>query len=154
MTQPGSVNLPLTQDGATFRLDIALGVLEITVCTPRILRVRLVIDGQPPGPTYVEPRDWDPVNIEVGGRQPTVIDTGAFRLVLEENPLSLVFQDGSGALLLRAPIDDGLVVDSVRRRGVANPAIDSRSLTCRTSTFHRTLHLARRTAFLWAGRGR
>ncbi len=127
MTQPSSANLPISQAEATLTLACAHGVLEITVCTPRILRVRLALEGQVNGPTYVEPRRWDRVNHEVGAEKPTVLDTGAFRLRLEENPLSLVFQDASGALLLRAPIDDGLAVDSLRRRSGPGSAADSQS---------------------------
>src|SRR4051794_12547861 len=99
MTHPGSAGLPDTREGAMLRLDTAHGPLEITVCTPRIVRVRLALGDQASGPSYVKDRPWDRVKHDIGSGKPTVLATGAFRLRLEENPLSLLFEDGSDSLL-------------------------------------------------------
>ena len=81
----------LTREGATFSVVTALGQLEITVCTPRIVRVRLVLDGQPQGPSYLEPHQWQPVELVVREGSPTLIETGALCVRIDPQPLTLTF---------------------------------------------------------------
>src|ERR687883_436642 len=61
--------------GSTLRLGTALGQLEVTVCTPRIVRVRLAPDGRPASPSYLAPRAWPPVEFVVRPGEPLAIDT-------------------------------------------------------------------------------
>jgi len=117
MTDPA--HLSLRREGTTLSLAAALGKLEITVCTPRIVRVRLVQDDQSGGPSYVEPRDWPPVAMEVRTGHPTMVETGALTIRIDENPLRLTFGDAHGAPLLRAPIDEGILVEAIRREPTA-----------------------------------
>src|SRR5205807_4798703 len=89
-----------------------LGQLEVTVCTPRIVRVRSALDGRPAPPSYLAPRAWPPVEFAVRPGEPMAIDTGSLMLRVETNPLCLAFGDSSGHVMLRAPVEGGVQRES------------------------------------------
>ncbi|MGH2390002.1 MAG: TIM-barrel domain-containing protein [Chloroflexota bacterium] len=125
MTPDLAPSFPLTRDGSTVSVATPLGTLQITVCTPRIVRIRLVQEGQLSGFSYVEPREWPTLAIDLTSGEPTRVNTGAFTVRFQTTPLGLVFEDPSGTTLLRAPIDAALVVDTVHRRTTtSNAAVD------------------------------
>ena len=107
--------------GATFSVATALGQLDITVCTPRIVRVRLVLDGQPQGPSYLEPHQWPPVELVVREGSPTLIETGALCVRIDPQPLTLTFLDAEGTPLLRAPIAEGVGAEICRTMRAGPP---------------------------------
>jgi alpha-glucosidase (family GH31 glycosyl hydrolase) len=96
--------------GSTLSLGTALGQLEVTVCTPRIVRVRLAPDGRPAPPSYLAPRAWPPVDFAVqpasGPQARSAIETGSLVVEVETNPVCLAFADSSGHVMLRAPVED------------------------------------------------
>ncbi len=65
------------RSGSTLSFATALGRLEVTACAPRIVRVRLRMEGFPDGTSYLAPRDWGPVEMSVSMGEPIVADTGA-----------------------------------------------------------------------------
>ncbi|HKO24996.1 MAG TPA: hypothetical protein VJY65_09725, partial [Chloroflexota bacterium] len=97
--------------GSTLRLGTALGQLEVTVCTPRIVRVRLAPDGRPAPPSYLAPRAWPPVDCAVrpasGPSARSVIEIGSLVVQVETTPVCLAFGDSSGHVMLRAPVEGG-----------------------------------------------
>ena len=82
--------------GSTLNLATALGQLEVTVCTPRIVRVRLALAGQPAPPSYLAARAWPPVELAVRPGEPMAVDTGSLMLQVETNPLCLAFGERGG----------------------------------------------------------
>ena len=89
--------------GSTLSLATGLGQLEVTVCTPRIVRVRLAPDGRPAPPSYLAPRAWPPVDFAVrpaiGPSARSAIDTGSLVVQVETNPVCLAFGDSSGHVM-------------------------------------------------------
>jgi alpha-glucosidase (family GH31 glycosyl hydrolase) len=102
-----------------------LGNVEITVCTPRIVRVRLIQGAAPDTPSYIEPRDWPPVDPSVQSGAPVRVETGALTLQITATPLSLSFADATGRPLLQAPLAAGLAVETVQRQTTQAPGQDS-----------------------------
>src|SRR5205085_10799085 len=98
--------------GSTLSLATALGPLEVTVCTPRIVRVRLAPDGRPAPPSHLAPREWPPVDFAVrpasGPQARSAIETGSLVLEVETNPVCLAFGDSSGHVMLLAPVEGGV----------------------------------------------
>ena len=111
----------LTRVGATFSVATALGQLAITVCTPRIVRVRLVLDGQTQGPSYLELHQWPPVELVVREGSPTLIETGALCVHIDPQPLTLTFLDTGGTPLLRVPIAEGVSAEICRTKRAGPP---------------------------------
>src|SRR2546423_529927 len=101
--------------GSTLSFATALGQIEVTVCTPRIVRVRLALDGQPAPPSYLAPRAWPPVEFAVRPGEPMAIDTGRLMLRVETNPLCLAFGDSSGTVMLCVPVEGGVRRESAGR---------------------------------------
>lgn len=97
------------RSGSTLSFATALGRLEVTACTPRIVRVRLRMEGFPDGTSYLAPRDWGPVEMSVSMGEPIVADTGAVSIRIETTPLRLSFVDAAGRLALRGLLADGVV---------------------------------------------
>lgn len=97
----------------------ALGPLEIDVCTPRIVRVRLAAGGVSLAPSYVAPPagGWPPVEYRVREGEPKEVDTGAFTVRIAADPLRLAFGDALGAML-QAPIAEGVVRETVHPQSV------------------------------------
>jgi len=88
------------------RFTTEAGPLEISICTPRIVRVTL---GAPAALSFVEPRTWAPVAFETAGGEPVRrLATRDLSVDIEARPLRLAFADAAGAWLLREP-DDGRV---------------------------------------------
>src|SRR5205085_6760806 len=79
--------------GSTLSLGTALGQLEVTLCTPRIVRVRLAPNGRPAPPSYLAPRAWPPVDFAVrpasGPQARSAIETGSLTDQAETNPVCL-----------------------------------------------------------------
>jgi alpha-glucosidase (family GH31 glycosyl hydrolase) len=110
----------IRRDDSTFSQTAAQGRLEITLCTPRIARIRLILDDLA-GPAYVAPRAWPAVEVEVRSGHPSVLATDALTIQIDEHPLRLTFGDARGTPLLWAPIDEGVVVDALPRREDPTP---------------------------------
>src|SRR5262249_18168730 len=108
--------------GSTLHFATALGRLEVTACTPRIVRVRLRMEGFPDGTSYLAPRDWAPVELAVDGGEAIAADTGAVSLRIETSPLRLSFADAAGRPTLR-----GLLADGVTREAPAGTSVKSGS---------------------------
>src|SRR6266850_1543484 len=107
------------------RFTSEAGPLEVSVCTPRIVRVTL---GAPAPLSFVEPRTWAPVAFESAGGEPVRVATRDLRVEVETRPLRLAFADAAGEWLLREPDDGGMSVETGGRvRG-------SRSRASSTST--------------------
>jgi alpha-glucosidase (family GH31 glycosyl hydrolase) len=87
------------QVAATLRYRTADGLVELTCCTPRIARLRLVDERA--WPRYLEPRDWPAAPIEVAAGEPTTVTTGAMTLRIGTAPFQVTFGDAAGADLLR-----------------------------------------------------
>ncbi|MDB5059299.1 MAG: Alpha-glucosidase [Chloroflexi bacterium] len=104
--------------GSVLTLASTLGQLQVTICTERIVRVRLLADDSDAGPSYVAtpPDGWPGAGYEVRAGNPTVLSTGALVVRIELDPLNLVFEDGSGTVALRAPQDEGVTRETVRRQ--------------------------------------
>jgi len=111
----------IRRDDSTFSLAAGRGRLEITLRTSRVVRVRLVHDEPDGGHTYLEPREWPAVEVEVRSGHPTVLVTADLTIQIDEHPLVLTFGDTRGTPLLWAPIDEGVVVDAIPRREDPTP---------------------------------
>jgi alpha-glucosidase (family GH31 glycosyl hydrolase) len=109
--------------GPTLSFATTLGQIEITICTPRLVRVRLAPAGVPEGPSYVavSPDAWSPVAYELRDGPPLVVDTGVLTVRVDVDALTLEFAHDAGAPTLRVPIAGGLAGESVRRRAAARP---------------------------------
>ena len=116
--------LAFTRVGATFSVDTALGQLALTVCTPSIVRVLLVLDGQRHGPSYLEPHEWPPVELVVREGTPTLIETGTLCVRIDPQPLTLTFLNAEGTSLLRAPIAEGVIAEACRTRRAGPPTTE------------------------------
>ena len=91
------------------RFTSEAGPLEVSVCTPRIVRVTL---GAPAPLSFVEPRTWAPVAFESAGGEPVRVATRDLRVEVETRPLRLAFADAAGEWLLREPDDGGMSVET------------------------------------------
>src|SRR6266850_916440 len=91
------------------RFTSEAGPLEVSVCTPRIVRVTL---GAPAPLSFVEPRTWAPVAFASAGGEPVRVATRDLRVEVETRPLRLAFADAAGEWLLREPDDGGMSVET------------------------------------------
>jgi alpha-glucosidase (family GH31 glycosyl hydrolase) len=90
---------------------VAGGEVELTLCTPRIVRVRLRLDGQAAAPSYVGPRDWPPVDPAVEeGETALRLETGDLAVEVGTRPLRLAFAAPERGTLVREPDDGGMAV--------------------------------------------
>src|SRR2546423_4818802 len=103
---------------ARLRFTSEAGPLEVSVCTPRIVRVTL---GAPAWLSFVEPRTWAPVAFESAGGEPVRVATRDLRVEVETRPLRLAFADAAGEWLLREPDEGGMSVETGGRGGARVP---------------------------------
>ena len=91
--------------------------------------MRLAAHGRLSGPSYVAvpPEAWPPVAYELRTGPPSLVDTGAFTVRIESDPLALAFEDDAGAVVLRAPIARGMFRESVRRQPATPPDAEVRA---------------------------
>jgi hypothetical protein len=87
------------QFGSTLRYRTDQGSVELTLCTPRIARLRLVDDRD--WPSYVGPRDWPAAPLRVEAGDPTVATAGELTLRITTDPLRVTFGDAAGNVLVR-----------------------------------------------------
>ena len=97
----------------TLRIPGDGGPLAVTVCSPRIVRVELE-DGSMPRPSFVLPREWPDVPVQLTGEGPIRIATSAFQLDVATAPRRFTLLDATGAWLLREPDDAGMAVEPAR----------------------------------------
>lgn len=102
----------MNRTGSTLSVAVAGGRLDVAVCRPGIVRVHLVPDGLPHGPSYLEPREWAPVDVDVQAGETTTIDTGVVTVRIASDPLSLLFHDCSGQATLRVPVTGGVTYEA------------------------------------------
>src|SRR2546430_22588 len=101
------------------RFTSEAGPIEVSVCTPRIVRVTL---GAPAPLSFVEPRTWAPVAFESAGGEPvSSVATRDLRVEVETRPLRLAFADAAGEWLLREPDEGGMSVETGGRGGARVP---------------------------------
>ena len=96
------------QRGAGLHFSEAAGPVEITVCSPRIVRVTL---GPPPPASLVGPRAWASTPFDIIEGEPVRVATSDLQLEVETRPLRLTFAGPAGEWLLREPADGGMSVE-------------------------------------------
>jgi len=121
VSQPARGPAPYQRDGSTVRFGPAGTRVAVTACSRRIVRVELEIEGQPPAASYLEPRTWPAVPIEVTDGDPVRLSTGDLTVEVATDPVRVSLLDASGAWLLREPPDGGMSCapasgDPARRR--------------------------------------
>src|SRR5579875_1386560 len=99
---------PIERDGATLAIATTAGRLEITICTPRIVRLHLVSPEGPAGPSYLAPHTWPRADYDIrtDDDDRAVIETSAMRVEIDTRLSYLAFGDAAGNVLLRWPVAD------------------------------------------------
>jgi len=88
------------RDGATLRYATPQGVVEITVCAPRIVRVQLA-SGDQRAIGFVEPRRWAETPFTVQSGSPSVITTDSLAVSVDTRPFRLALGRPNGDAVLR-----------------------------------------------------
>jgi alpha-glucosidase len=99
------------RDGSTVRFADGATRVSVTVCTPRIVRIEVPLDGADPGLSYVGPRDWPGAPIELHEGAPLRLVTTDLQLEVAAAPLRLAFLDAAGNPLLGEPADGGMATE-------------------------------------------
>ena len=94
---------PRADRGSTWRLGNDQAPVEVTICTPRVVRMELLAAGQVAGLSYVGPREWPGARVDVADGEPLRLATDALRVEATTRPLRLAFLDAGGAWLIREP---------------------------------------------------
>lgn len=106
----------VAREGSTVRLATDQGQLELTACTSRIVRVRLMLEGQPSGPSYVVPRDWAGASLDLVEGEPLRISTGELVVRVAMDPIRIQLEDSRTGVLLREPAAGGIGTEGVGDR--------------------------------------
>ena len=102
------------RDGSTLRFGPAGSRTAVSICSPRIIRVDLEVEGQAPGPSHLEPRAWAATRFDALDGEPLRLSTGDLTIEVATDPVRLAFLDFAGARLLHEPIDGGMSAESPR----------------------------------------
>ena len=86
------------RDGSTLRFGRAGAPTAVSVCSPRIIRVDLEVEGQAPGPSHLEPRTWTAPRFDAIDGEPLRLSTADLTVEVATDPVRLAFLDASGAL--------------------------------------------------------
>ena len=118
MTTQSADDPTVDRDNSTVTIVTLLGRIEVAVCTPRIVRVRLARDRHRADPSYLAPRAWPSVQCDIGAGPTTVIDTGSMVIHIEQRPPQVLFGDSADSLLLRGTV----AAPSLQATGATAPA--------------------------------
>ena len=102
------------RDGSTLRFGRAGARTAVSVCSPRIIRVDLEVEGQVPGPSHLEPRTWTAPRFDAIDGEPLRLSTADLTVEVATDPVRLAFLDAAGARLLHEPIDGGMSTEGRR----------------------------------------
>ena len=102
------------RDGSTLRFGRAGSRTAVSICSPRIIRVDLEVEGQVPGPSHLEPRAWAATRFDALDGEPLRLSTGDLTIEVATDPVRLAFLDAAGARLLHEPIDGGMSAEGPR----------------------------------------
>ena len=105
--QPGR-SVRCEREGAAFSFGSAGSRITVSVCSPRIVRVELEVDGDETGPSYVGSRDWPATHVEVIDGEPVRLSTTDLSVDVATDPVRVTLLDGAGSWLLREPVDGGM----------------------------------------------
>ncbi|MFN8525526.1 MAG: glycoside hydrolase family 31 protein [Chloroflexota bacterium] len=101
-----------SQDDSSVRFIAGDVTVEITACTPRIIRVRCLPADPPAASTYVIDREWPETHMEVSDGPPVVLRTAAGEVSAQLDPLRLTLSR-NGRVLVREPRGGGMALDTV-----------------------------------------
>ena len=133
MDTPARAATRLQRDGAAVQLGEDPLRVSLTFCTPRIVRVELLGSAPDPGPSFVVPRDWPAVPIEVHDGEPARLGTPDLGVEVTTSPVTLAFLDAAGNWLLREPADGGMEREQGASGRARVPLRDGRASRCRRS---------------------
>ena len=102
------------RDGSTLRFGRAGARTAVSVCSPRIIRVDLEVEGQVPGPSHLESRTWTAPRFDAIDGEPLRLSTADLTVEVATDPVRLAFLDAAGARLLHEPIDGGMSTEGRR----------------------------------------
>jgi alpha-glucosidase (family GH31 glycosyl hydrolase) len=112
------------REGSILRFGGEGSQIAVTFCTPRIVRVELAGDGDPTPLSYLGPRQWPGVPVEIDDDEPLRLATADLRVEVTTTPWRLTFLDRAGAWLLREPEDGGMAAE---RAGDGSPRLRLRA---------------------------
>jgi alpha-glucosidase (family GH31 glycosyl hydrolase) len=90
------------------RFPAGAAAIDVTVLTPRIVRVELLAGGHASGPSYVGDREWPPTPIDVLDAEPVVLATADLKVAVNTAPPRVAILDALGEWLIREPADAGM----------------------------------------------
>ena len=103
------------RDGSTLRFGqagsrtaVAGSRTAVSICSSRIIRVALEVEGQAAGPSHLEPRAWAGTRFEALDGEPLRLSTADLTIEVATDPVRLAFLDSTGARLLHEPTDGGM----------------------------------------------
>ena len=96
------------RDGSTLRFGQAGSRTAVSICSSRIIRVALEVEGQAAGPSHLEPRAWAGTRFEALDGEPLRLSTADLTIEVATDPVRLAFLDSTGARLLHEPTDGGM----------------------------------------------
>jgi alpha-glucosidase (family GH31 glycosyl hydrolase) len=102
------------RDGSTLRFGRAGSRTAVSICSPRIIRVDLEVEGQAGGPSHLESRAWAGTRFETIDGEPLRLSTADLTIEVAMDPVRLAFLDTTGARLLHEPIDGGMSAERPR----------------------------------------
>ena len=88
------------RDGSTLRFGQAGSRTAVSICSPRIIRVDLEVEGQAAGPSHLEPRAWADTRFEALDGEPLRLSTADLTIEVATDPVRLAFLDSAGARLM------------------------------------------------------
>jgi len=104
------------RDGSVLRFGSAGSRTAVSICSARIIRVDLEVEGQAAGPSHVESREWAGAPFEIVAGEPLRLATADLKVEVTTDPVRLAFLDSAGARLLHEPIDGGMSAERVDGR--------------------------------------
>jgi alpha-glucosidase (family GH31 glycosyl hydrolase) len=114
----------VSRRGSTVEVGADNVRLELTFCTPRVVRVRLDPEGAQAGLSYVAPRAWPDTHVQVEDGEAPRVATGELSIDVTTRPLRLAFADPRRGVMLWEPASGGMGIEpagdgSGRRRVTA-----------------------------------
>ena len=100
--------------GSTLRFGRAGARTAVSICSPRIIRVELEVEGQVAGPSHLDAQAWAATRFEAIEGDPLRLTTADLTIEVAPDPVRLAFLDSTGARLLHEPIDGGMSAERLR----------------------------------------
>jgi alpha-glucosidase len=119
--EQAGVRAHAARTGSTFEISTRRYSYEVSFCTSRIARVRLLSGDHAEVPGYITRTadSWPGADLVTGGSDPLLVDTGSMTVRFVASPPCLEFAGHTGGVTLRVPLDDAEASDAV---------VDDRSL--------------------------